>query len=51
MNKHGISRSWFTETDVKHFKSDAIPEAYTFYGKLKKKSYLGVVVHKYRAAF
>ena len=21
MNKHGVSRRWFTETDVKYFKS------------------------------
>ena len=24
MNKHGVSRSWYTETDVKYFKSGAL---------------------------
>ena len=24
VNNHGISRKWFTETDVKHFKSGAL---------------------------
>ena len=24
MNKHGVSRKWFTETDVKDFKSAAL---------------------------
>ena len=44
MNKHGLSRRQFTETDVKHFKSGAltiitdIPQKdYTSYGKLKKR--------------
>ena len=24
MNKHGVSRRWFTKADVKHFKSGAL---------------------------
>ena len=42
VNKHAVSRRWFTETDVKHFKSSAlriitnIAEKYTFHSKLKK---------------
>ena len=24
MNKHGVSRRWFTETDVKYFKSSEL---------------------------
>ena len=24
MNKHGVSRGWLTEADVKHFKSRAL---------------------------
>ena len=42
MNKHGVSRRWITETDVKYFKGAAITiivrkKEYTFYGKLEKK--------------
>ena len=43
MNKHGVSKRWFTETDVKHLKSRALrtitniaEKEYTFYGILKK---------------
>ena len=41
MNKHGLSRRQFTETDAKHFKSGALTiitdKDYTSYGKLKKR--------------
>ena len=43
MNKHGVSRRWFTETYVKLFEDDALrtitnitEKEYAFYGKLKK---------------
>ena len=44
LNKHVVSRGWFTETDFKHFESVALrtitnitKKRSTFYGKLKKK--------------
>ena len=46
MNKHGVSRRQFTETDVKHFKSGALKtitntvvKEYILYDKLKKKEF------------
>ena len=43
LNKHGVSRRWFTENDVKHLRSGALriitniaEKENTFYGKLKK---------------
>ena len=65
MNKHGVSRRWITETDVKYFKGAAITiiarkKEYTFYGKLKKKKkkrippkvcFKDFFVHRYRTAF
>ena len=38
MNNHGVSRRWFTETDVKHFESIKNNHRYNQeYGKLKKR--------------
>ena len=44
MNKYGVSRRWFTETDEKNFKSGTLTtitniteKEYTFYGKLRKR--------------
>ena len=40
MNKHGVSRSWFTKADVKDFKSGRLRTIKNFYVELKKKSQL-----------
>ena len=57
MNKHGVSRRWFTETDVKHFTSGALRnhKYNQAYGNLEKRIpsqvYFKDVVHRYRKVF
>ena len=46
MHKHGVSRKWFTETDVKYFKSDVLKTMTNITRSLvnwkKKNSFTGV---------
>ena len=62
MNKHGVSRRWFIEADVKHLKSGALRTITSInhkynqeYSKLKKENSLKVYfkdfVHGYRTVF
>ena len=57
MNKHGVSKRWFTEANVKHFKSGALrnPKYNQEYGKLTKRIpsrvYFKDVVHRYQKNF
>ena len=61
MRKHGVSRKWFTETNVKHFKTGAlraitnIAEEYILHGKVKKRIPLQVCTkstfHRHRAVY
>ena len=62
MNKHGISRRWFTDTDIKYLKSGALRtitnignKKYNLFGKLKKRIplqvYIKDFVNRYKTAF
>ena len=59
MNKHGVSRGWITEADVKHFKSGALRTITNITKSMinwKKKrfpslAYFKDFVHRYRTAF
>ena len=53
MNKHGVSRSWFTKADVKDFKSGRLRTIKNFYVKLKKKitAVFKDFAHRYRTDF
>ena len=59
VNKHGVSRRWFTEADVKNFKTGALRIITNLTRSLvnwKKKKissqvYFKSFVHRYRAAF
>ena len=44
MNNHGVSGRWFTETDVKHFKSGALRT-------IPSQVYFKDFVHRYRKTF
>ena len=57
MNEHGVSRTWFTETDIKDFKR-GIKNNHKYnqeHGKLKKMNhslvYFKDFVFRYRTAF
>ena len=54
MNNHRVSRRWFTETNVRHFKSGELNNHKQEYGKLKKRIpshlYFKDFNHRYRKA-